>query len=249
MDPHHAAATHLLAARDDKARRTAALPEPLRPRTVEQAYAIQRAVMAALGPVAGWKVGAPSPASDAFTCAPLPAAGLADSPATTRGSDRAVEAEIAVRLGADLPPRDAPYTDAEIRAAIASAHPAIEVLESRFADPDAVDPLSALADSLGHHSLVLGAPIPGWDGLDLAREEVAVLVDGAEVKRRTGNPGGNMLRLLRWLADTGARWAGGLRRGQVVTTGSWTGKDVVPPGAEAMIRFRTAGAAATRFVS
>ena len=39
-------------------------------------------------------------------------------------------------------------------AAIASAHPAIEVLDSRFTDPDAVDPLSALADGLSHFGLV-----------------------------------------------------------------------------------------------
>ena len=38
-------------------------------------------------------------------------------------------------------------------AAIASAHPAIEVLQSRYVDPDRVDPFSALADSLAHNAL------------------------------------------------------------------------------------------------
>ena len=37
--------------------------------------------------------------------------------------------------GRDLPPRDQAYTEQEILAAIASAHPAIGVLDSRFTDP------------------------------------------------------------------------------------------------------------------
>ena len=245
---HEDAAHHLLAARH-KAHRTAALPEAARPQSADDAYAIQRAISAQQGEIGGWKVGSPSPTSEVFTCAPLPVAGIVDSPATTPGSDRAIEAEIAVKIGTDLPPRETPYNADEIRAAIASAHPAIEVLESRFSDPDAIDPFSNLADSLGHHSLIVGPSITGWDALDLSDEEVAVLVDGHEIKRKTGNPGGDMIRLVAWLANTGARWAGGLKAGQVVTTGSWTGKDIVPEGAEAMIRFTHAGEASTRFTS
>ncbi len=242
-----AAARHLLAAHD-KAHRTAALPKAARPQSADDAYAIQRAISAEQGPIGGWKVGSPNPSSPIITCSPLPAANIVDSPATTHGSDRAVEAEIAVRIGTDLPPRETPYTTAEIRAAVASAHPAIEVLESRFSDPDAIEPFSNLADSLGHHSLIVGPAIEGWEALDLAHEEVAVLVGGREIKRKTGNPCGDMIRLVLWLADTGARWAGGLKAGQVVTTGSWTGKDIVPEGEEAVIRFTHAGEASTRFV-
>lgn len=247
MTPHEHAASHLIAARIDRGRRTAALPDGARPQSAEDAYAIQRAIIAQLGPIGGWKVGSPNPTSQSFTCAPLPTAGIVDSPAATSGSDRAIEAEIAVRMGADLPVRDGPYTDAEIRAAIASAHPAIEILESRFADPDAVEPLSGLADSLGHHSLVVGPAIPNWDKIDLPHEEVRVLIDGTEIKRRTGNPGGDMIRLVAWLANTGARWAGGLKAGQVVTTGSWTAKDIAPAGSEARISFAHAGEASTKF--
>ena len=32
-----------------------------------------------------------------------------------------------------------------------------------------------------------------------------------------------MIRLIAWLADEGAVWAGGLKAGQIVTCGSWTG--------------------------
>ena len=246
MDRHHDAAELLLSARRDRTQRLNAFPEAIRPRTEEQAYLVQRAVMHALGAIGGWKVGA---AGAGFTCAPLAASGVVASPAEIDGHGRGVEAEIAVRLGASLPHRDQPYAESDILAAIESAHPAIEVLDSRFTDVDAVDPLSNLADGLSHRALVVGPAIAGWRAIDLAAEPVHVLVDGAAVKTRTGNPAGDMMRLLLWLANTGARWAGGLQTGQVVTTGSWTGKDFCPPGAEAVIRFEHCGEARVRFVS
>ncbi len=246
MDRHHDAAELLLSARRDPAQLLNSLPEAVRPRTAEQAYLVQREVMGHLGEIGGWKVGAPGP--DSFTCAPLPAAGIVASPAAIACRSRGAEAEIAVRFGASLPPREQPYTAEDVLKAIQSAHPAIEVLDSRFTDPDAVDPLSALADGLSHFGLVLGPPIADWQSIDLAAERVRVSVDGNEIKVCTGNPAGNMMRLLLWLANTGARWAGGLRQGQVVTTGSWTGKDFVAQGAEVYIRFDHCGEATVRFV-
>ena len=249
MDRHHDAAELLLSARRDRSQRILALPEIVAPRTLEQAYLVQRAIMGRLGAIGGWKVGSPGPESDNFTCAPLPAASVMPSPAQTVGSDRGIEAEIAVRLGADLPPRETPYSVADVQAAIASAHPAIEVLESRYVAPEHADKLALLADSLSNHSLVVGPPIAAWEQIDLASETVTVLIDGVEVKRGMGNPGGEMVRMLVWLANAGASWAGGLTAGQVVTTGSWSGKDVAAPGQEVRIRFAHCGEASVRFVS
>ena len=249
MDRHHDAARLLLSARRDPTQRLHSLPEVMRPKTEEQAYLIQRAIMAELGGIGGWKVGSPDPQGP-MTCAPLPADGVQGSPGHVPeavSQDRVVEAEIAVRIAHDLPPREAPYSQAEVLDAIASAHPAIEVLQSRYVDVDQVDKLSALADSLSHGGLVVGDPIPDWQGIDLGAEQVRLLVNGTEVKRGTANPAGDMLRLVVWLANDGAHVAGGLRAGQVVTTGSWTGKDAVPAGGEARIVFTHAGEAAVRF--
>ena len=196
MDRHHHTAELLLSARRDPTQRLRALPELLRPKTEEQAYLIQREIVAALGGIGGWKVGSPSPTSDSFNCAALPAKGILHGPATVRCMDRGVEAEIAVVLGSALPAREHPYEAAEVMAAIASAHPAIEVLDSRFSSTDGLDPLSNLADSLSHGALVLGPAIPDWRSIDLAAEEVRLVVDGTEIKRRTANPGGDMTRLL-----------------------------------------------------
>lgn len=253
MDRHADAARLLLSARRDPAQRLHALPEVLRPDGAEAAYLVQRAVMAGLGEVGGWKVGF-SPELGAFSCAPLPRTGVLPSPASVDASctgpaykEWGIEAEVAVTLAADLPHRDAPYGEADLRAAIESAHPAIEVLQSRFVDPEAVDKPSLLADSLSHHALVVGPAMAYWDGVDLRHETVRVVVSGQEVKTATGNPAGAMLPLLVWLANTGAAWAGGLRAGQVVTTGSWTGADPVPAGGTGRVVFAHMGAAEVSF--
>ena len=251
MDRHHDSARLLLSARRDPTQKLHSLPEAMRPQNEEQAYLIQRAIMAELGDIGAWKVGSPNP-TGAINCAPIPAAGVQDSPGhvlTEHCTDQGVEAEIAVKIAHDLPPRDAPYTPDDIMAAIASAHPAIEVLQSRYVDVGRVDPLSNLADSLSHFGLVIGPAIAGWQSIDLAAEQVALIVNGAEMKRCTGNPAGDMTRLLVWLANQGARWAGGLRAGQYVTTGSWTAKDFVTPGAQVRVAFNHAGEAAMRFSS
>ena len=229
----------LMAARQDAGARLLQLPQVLGDEAA--AYAVQRGVMGRLGAIGGWKVGAPGP-EGAVTCAPLPLSGVVASGATVSESwDRGVEAEIAVRMGRDLPGRPEGYSRAEVVAAIESAHPAIELLQSRFVDVEAVPKLSALADSLSHWGLVVGAAIPGWAAVDLAGEEVAVLVDGVVVKRGRGNPAGDMIRLVVWLANEGALWAGGLRAGQYVTTGSWTGKDYVGAGARVRVAFDHCG--------
>ncbi len=249
MDRHADTAALLLSAWRDPTQKLRALPSVLAPVDEAMAYAVQRRVVAGLGAIGGWKVGASGPAA-APNCAPMPAAGVHPAPARIAAGPhalRGVEAEIAFRLGADLPPREQPYGRAEVIAAIACCLPAIEVLDSRFTDPDAQGKLALLADSSSHGGFVYGAPAADWQGIDFAREAVRLLVDGEEVKAGTANPAGDMIRLIQWLADEGAHWAGGLRAGQYVTCGSWTGKEFVGPAAQVQVEFAHAGSAALEF--
>ena len=219
----------------------AGLPAHLRPQNWEEVRRIQNAQMAVLGPVGGYKVGA-SGNSGPISLSPLPLAGIMASGAVLVGwHQRWVEAEIAAQIAYDLPKRDRPYKIHEIQAAVASWHPVIEILNSRFADTSQQDPLSLAADLIMHGGLVVGAPcaMPNW-----AHEPVSVLIDGQPASGGEAHPAGDVWRLLRHLADEV-----GLRKGQIVTTGSWNPVTVPDENSTVTVRFASAGEVMVRFAS
>jgi len=216
-----------------------AAPGPA-PASAAEVYAIQDAVAAELGPPDGWKVGAKTPA-DTPTCAPLLKGLVIDGPARFTASSMhmlGVEAEVAFRLGRDLPAAATAPDAAAVLAAIASAHVVMEVVDTRLADWKSLDPLWTLTDNSMNKALVVGPAFEGWRGLDYDSQPVAMRANGkALVDRTGGNTGGSPLRLLTWLAGHVVTTRGGLRAGQVVTTGSWGGLHFVEPGAEVVATF------------
>ena len=58
-----------------------------------------------------------------------------------------------------------------------------------------------------------------------------------------GNPAGDPMRLMVWLANEGACSLGGLRAGQWVTTGSCTGNLLVARGAQVVAELEGVGRA------
>src|SRR5260370_37451145 len=121
----------------------AALPEAASPRSEADSYAIQDAVLRRLGErVGGWKVGF-SPEGGVF-CAPIYAAKVHASPASLPASGFhliGIECEIGFRLNQGLASRAPPYSRDEGLAA-GSLHPTIEIVDSRYRDPPAVDRLA-----------------------------------------------------------------------------------------------------------
>lgn len=232
-------AEQLLAARRER-RQTAPPPSGQRPRDAAAAYEIQDAVVAALGPIGGWKVGAGSAAAEPI-CAPLPASLVAAGPLTVPSGDFAnfgIEAEIAFRIGADLPSRGRPYTEREVVAAIAVAKPAIEVVESRWTGWPRVDSLWQLADHQSNGMLVYGQGRPDWHEIDFTIQPVTLTIDGRVVAETIGgNAAGNPLRLVTWLANHAASRCGGLKAGQTVTTGSCTGMTFARAGSAVAASF------------
>ncbi len=212
--------------------RLRALSDDLRPRSADEAYEVQDAVLSKIGVAGGWKVGAKSPTAEP-TCAPLPATLILRSPQRFPPGAFAlngVEAELAFTLARDLPPRNARYTEADLLAAVASVHPAIEVVDSRFVDIVTTDAWSLLADFQSNGALVLGAGVAP-DSFLPGEQTVRLVIDGDQlVTSQGGNPAGSLVRLLAWLADHAAERCGGLRCGDVVTTGSWSGMRFFPPG-------------------
>ena len=109
------------------------------------------------------------------------------------------EVEYQARLGADLPPREKPYTLGEVTEAVASLHTGIELAECRFVHDTAFPPLPAiLADGAGAGTIVCGAQIADWKTRDIAGQEVQLLCNGT--LRRKGTAAKTMVPLT-WLAN------------------------------------------------
>jgi 2-keto-4-pentenoate hydratase len=199
----------------------------LQPASRCEAYAIQDATLATIGPVGGWKLGACAPGHEP-TCAPLPAEGLLPDGALLKGPAwrlRGIEVEVGFLLGADLPPRGTPYTRDDLVLAAGSVLPVIEVGETRLADWLGAGPQAQLADLLSHGALVLGQcqPFePKW--FDLDQIDVVLRFNEQIVAHTVGeHPCPDAGALLVWLANHCSARGAGLRAGQVITSGSCTG--------------------------
>jgi 2-keto-4-pentenoate hydratase len=236
------------------ARRTntpiADLPVDVRPTSLDEAYFVQDRLAWAYDDIGGWKVGAPS-ADATPVFAPMPLAWMSCGGCELRGMThrfRGLEAEIAFLIGEDLPPRETAYSREEVVAAIASCHPAIEVIESGLLDPLQASRLSMIADLQIHGGFVYGEAVPDWQRIDFSQEHVSLAVDGSVRVEQTGsNTSGDLMRLLPWLANDGAARTGGLKKGQWVTTGSWTGLTQASAGSSVDVTFSNAGRVTLRF--
>ncbi len=238
-------AARLLAARRHR-QPIARLPEVAVPKSAEAAYRVQDEVTRALGRIAGWKVGAPSDSAEP-NCAPLLADRVRSSPARFAATEfrlLGVEAELAFRLGIDLPARSTDYGEDEVWAAIETMHVAIELVDSRYADFPNTDKLALLADHQSNGAFCYGAAIGDWRATDFLRQEARLLIDGKEVARaRGGNVAGHPRRLLGWLANHCARRGRALAAGDIVTTGSHTGLHRARAGAKVTALFPELGEA------
>ena len=212
------------------------LPESCRPATLDDAYAIQDEIMPALGPIGGWKVGMGSPDAEP-SCAPVCGSVIHGSGAVldpSRYHGLALEVEFAFRLRCDLPPRALPYGYDEIVAAV-DFLPLVEVIGSRYRDRTALSAAEQLADANGNGAFILGTPVADWRELDFRRQRVELRIDSAVVQSaRDTHPAGDPVRLVVWQANHAAARCGGLKAGDVVTTGSLQGATPIGAGSKAV---------------
>ena len=209
-----------------------ALPEALRPASRAEGYAVQaRLERRSAAPLRGWKIAATSQAGQHHIGVDGPLAGRllaemvsADGAALPFGANRmrVAEAEFAFRMGRDLPPRAAEYSVAEVLAAVAALHTAIEIPDSRYADFATVGAPQLIADNACAHQFVLGPEAPAsWRDIDLAAHRVTGRVAGRMEREGIGsNVLGDPRRALAWLANELSRHGVTLGAGQVVTTGT-----------------------------
>jgi 2-keto-4-pentenoate hydratase len=137
-----------------------------------------------------------------------------------------------------------PYSEAEVRAAIAETRLVLEFLDSRYADPAAAAFPELLADHVSNQGLFVGPVLR--DALSLPLKAFAIVVAGPKgaLHRREGrHPDGHPLPPLVWLANFLAARAevGGLKAGQIVTTGSYAGALEVPVATPLRVQFGDLG--------
>ncbi len=231
----------------------APLPGPLTPGDIDTAYAVQDAVVAALGQrPAGYKVAATSKIAQEHLGLDGPLSGrllaerLYRSPTSLPASEQrffVVEPEYAFTLGRDLPQREGGYNEEEAAEAVASLHPAFEIVGSAYGDAwreAGAAPL--IADNAVHTAMVLGPAYEDWRTLDFRRRKVRLEVDGAlhsegEGIRAMGGP----LETLAWLTQHLAARGRGLAAGDVVTTGVVTDIAYLAQGQRAKADFGELG--------
>jgi 2-keto-4-pentenoate hydratase len=232
----------LLATLRREGRQQSGLDQRLVPPDKETAYRVAGMVAAELGwKVVGWKIAAMKGELQRQLRTDSPIYGrvfapmVMNSPASlehARQCSPIPEVEYQARLGADLPPREKPYSVEEVTEAVGSLHPGIELAECRFVHDAAFPPMPAiLADGSGSGAIVYGPAIADWKTSNVAGQEVMLLSNGTV--RRKGNAAEALdhpMVPLTWLANELSRAGIGLKVGEMISTGTLTGMLRPKPG-------------------
>jgi 2-keto-4-pentenoate hydratase len=217
-----------------------------------EAYAIQAEAIAVYeSKPSGYKVGATSPFAQEMlgTNHPFTAPMFADSchedglaldvPAYGLIG---IEAEFAFRLATDLPPRQAPYTLDDVTAAVATVHPAFEIVGLRVPTEHLANILVVIADFGVNVGFVHGDGINDWTQHDLSSVNVRVDIDGAEVAHGSGAAVlGNPVNALLWTANNRRESGDGLVAGDWISTGATCGIIRITSGQTAVGDFGVLG--------
>ncbi len=238
------------------ARRSArALPDypGTAPQDLAGAYQIQDAAIAIDGRmIVGWKVGRINPPLDTelganrlagpiFADTVVVAAdGVPEMPVFADGF-AAAEAELLLHIA----PGNAdarPATDAETRIVIDEVRLGIEIASSPYPGINSDGPAVTASDYGNNHGLVIGAPLAGWQDIDLCAIPVRTLIDGEVIGAATAatmldGPYGAVRFLLANLASRGID----ISAGTWVSSGAITGVHPVAPGQRVEAIFGTHG--------
>ena len=263
MKPDAAArAADILAQRRLGRQLVGALPEGFRPADAAEGYQVQdrlheRLSAGGLGPVAGYKIGCTTKVMQDYLGIDRPIAGRLFARRLFQGSGHfqlgdfikvAVETEIAVRLGRDLPPADRPYGRETVAAAVASCMASIEIVDDRYDDYAGLGLPTLIADDFFNAAIVVGPPVTAWQDLDLGAERGRLLVDGKEIGAGRGaDILGHPLEALAWLANALNERDLALKSGDVVTLGSVVETYWIKGPCTVVVRFDSLGEATATF--
>ena len=211
-----------------------------------------------MGRPAGHKIGCTTPVMQSFLGIRNPCAGAVFDSTVREGSgsfdfDRllhpGVECEMAVRLGADLPPDGAPYDRSAVAPAVGAVMAAIELVDDRWHDYKSVDTPTLIADDFFGRGMRAGtarARLAGGSTCPPSR-------DRCTSTGRTSGPAraadimGHPFEALAWLANSMAGRGRGLRAGEFVLLGSLVETKWVERGDLVTIEQPGLGTASARF--
>ena len=224
-------------------RRYENLPDTLAPASISEAYAAQEAYWRlaepVYGPVAGVKVATTTKVMQQLMGINHPCGGAIFAKTIHRSPVRMskaefvnlrVESEIALKLAADMPASQAPWTAESAARFVAGAMAAYELIEDRHAVYTETKAASMIADNCWNGGVVLGpmkvvtpgevAGVKGWQTLN-------------------GQPSGegnaeDPYATLAWLANLLAQRKRDLKAGMVVITGSIVPTFSISPGDRAV---------------
>jgi 2-oxo-3-hexenedioate decarboxylase/2-keto-4-pentenoate hydratase len=238
-----------------------ALDPDIAPRDEAGGYRVQDAVhimlAADVGPLVGYKIGCTSAVMQHYLGIPHPcgggvfAKGVHNSGVALSHRDFirvGVECEIAVRLSRDLAPSGTAFTADSVAGAIDAYHPAIEIVDDRYADWQTIGAPTLVADDFFAAACVLGAPVSRTAAPDLLNVIGRAFINGVEAGRGTGaDVLGHPHAALAWLANHLAAEAKHLRAGQIVLTGSLVKTLWLNAGDKAVMELSGLGTVAAEF--
>lgn len=223
-------ATRLIAGHDG-GQLIESVPPHLIPADMTEVYALQDEIIRQVGPVGGWKILAGGQGEP--TCSPIPADRYyadGDTIGASRHRFVLAEVEIAVRLGANLPP-DA--TAEAVEAATASLHPVLEMVGSPFVDRNTIAANAKLGDLQSNGAVIVGPALDTAIRDELIRLPVSLCLDGGVAKAAdTGASWAAIVEAIRWLAAHAASRGLPLKAGDIIITGA---RVVAPHGPAALI--------------
>lgn len=237
------------------------LPEDCRPQSTQDTNAIICEVTRRIDkPIGGWKITFLFRPREEPIIAPMFAENIFESPAhvpPTITHSLLIEPEIAFRVLNDLPPRTAPYRPEEVAEAVIAC-PALELNDTRFDTEhrtirqildNRATILEAHADHQTSGAFVVGTPRADWRSFDFAalpvvmRQEDTVLAD-----RIGGHALSDPFLPAVVLANT-LRRQEGLKQGQILATGSFSGFFPVAADRPVTVEFASFGSAEATFSS
>ncbi len=232
------------------------------PQGLTEAYAIQDIAIQLDGRgIVGWKVGKINSPDDARLgtnrlAGPVFADCVADASDSSEpempvfaGGFAAAEAELLLHVRAGHS-GSLPATLDEAKTLVDAIRLGIEVASSPYPGINADGPCVTASDFGNNAGLVMGAPLEGWQEIDLCAIPVKTEIDGELIAEATAatmldGPYGAVRFLLENLNQRGIDWSDGCW----VSTGAITGVHLIRPGQIAVATFGSYGTVSCRIVA